>query len=414
MEKETSQEQFAEILETWEFLRWPSDESAFDLPFARRWIFERVIDLGWQPDLFLDFDRRVGRWDMGRSTRKPEPIGMKYQWIALHELAARALDNFEPRDPPRHGERGYAGPWDTPLRDLDPSLLLEVSKSEDWHAPETWWSPSSFSAWGQDVSPGTWLKDAASLPDPLGFIEPVDPGGTPRLTLHGHYSWTQPRTPPQEARNEPYGRLFYIVNGYLVTREDRAAARDWVTTTDFFGRNFPEGPAGGNFFAGEFPLGAAAVTQHDRYHGREEWQKAADDGLQVHALWDEYRYEGASDGSVDGTITFDLPSRLVLEGLKLRWGGVSSEFVDVDERVLALDPSVHERGPGALLVEKSALLRWLDDSKTSIVWTVLGEVNLLATYGDSPGRLVVSGGYYLENNAVEGGVRTRYMAHQDR
>ncbi|MBF6369226.1 hypothetical protein IU469_26445 [Nocardia puris] len=51
---------------------------------ARVWIFRRVIELGWTPDLFADFDATVPA--VGREAHKPERFGKKYQWIALHEL----------------------------------------------------------------------------------------------------------------------------------------------------------------------------------------------------------------------------------------------------------------------------------------------------------------------------------------
>lgn len=70
-------------------------EEWYPLMQARCWIFERVLSLGWKPELFGEFDSDyVGHW-AGRSAHKIERFGKKYQWIALREFVARVADNFQ-------------------------------------------------------------------------------------------------------------------------------------------------------------------------------------------------------------------------------------------------------------------------------------------------------------------------------
>ena len=64
---------------------------------GQRWVFERVLSLGWTPEKFAEFDHYQNQrsyWAVGRSGHKPERFGKKYQWIALRELIARIADNF--------------------------------------------------------------------------------------------------------------------------------------------------------------------------------------------------------------------------------------------------------------------------------------------------------------------------------
>ena len=71
------------------------DKHEFDLSIIQRWILKRVFDLGWTKERFDKFDSGVTQYEYhGRSERKPERIGKKYQWIAYHELLARVSDNF--------------------------------------------------------------------------------------------------------------------------------------------------------------------------------------------------------------------------------------------------------------------------------------------------------------------------------
>lgn len=64
-----------------------TDEFKFDLTKAQRWIFNRVITLGWRPKLHGEFDQLVDRH--GRESRKSERIGKKYQWISLSRISGQ-------------------------------------------------------------------------------------------------------------------------------------------------------------------------------------------------------------------------------------------------------------------------------------------------------------------------------------
>lgn len=65
----------------------------FDLRIAQRLILSRVMELGWNPELHLSFDKQIGT-GRGRDTTPHERIGKKYQWIAYYEYMALLSDNF--------------------------------------------------------------------------------------------------------------------------------------------------------------------------------------------------------------------------------------------------------------------------------------------------------------------------------
>lgn len=113
------------------------DES-FPVDRANRWIFMRVLRLGWTPKRFGSEDRYLGRSGSGRDAHKAERWGKKYQWMAYHELLARVADNF-------HAVRRYSDHQDyeglhqlIADREIDPSLppvpfyqLLEPETGND-------------------------------------------------------------------------------------------------------------------------------------------------------------------------------------------------------------------------------------------------------------------------------------------
>jgi hypothetical protein len=98
----------------------------FDLRIAERYIFQRVVELGWAPEKHGDFDREIGT-GRGRRESFQERIGKKYQWIAYYEYMAKLADNFI-RFEGYRGERKeslYQGPWEPYVRDIDPTILLK-------------------------------------------------------------------------------------------------------------------------------------------------------------------------------------------------------------------------------------------------------------------------------------------------
>jgi hypothetical protein len=68
----------------------------------------------------------------------------------------------------------------------------------------------------------------------------------------------------------------------------------------------------------------------------------------------------------------------------LSWGRKRFRFVDASGRVVAFDPSHEEPGPGAFLIEETALLRFLEAHELSILWLLIGEKMLMDGRHDRP------------------------------
>ncbi len=117
---------------------------------AKRWIFMRVLRLGWTPQQFGKKDRYLGQERAGRDAHKAERWGKKYQWIAYHELLARVADNF-------HTARRYSDHQDyeglhqiIADREIDPSLPpIPFNQLYEPEAGNDTWRPSSvdFPGW---------------------------------------------------------------------------------------------------------------------------------------------------------------------------------------------------------------------------------------------------------------------------
>jgi hypothetical protein len=123
-------------------------------------------------------------------------------------------------------------------------------------------------------------------------------------------------------------------------------------------------------------------------------------------------WEPGFDCSIDYlSMNVYLPCDWIAEHMSLRWDGTEGHYPDPAGDLVALDPSVQARGPGALLIRKDKLERFLSENECVILWTLLGEKNILegrTSWEDWPGRLEISGAYILAGNQVNGGITTRF------
>ena len=154
-----------------------SREDKFDLSLIQDWIFIRVIELGWNPSLFKEYDELIKHhYSYYKSI---ERIGKKYQMIAYYEICAIISDNYKfINEKTCLDEIGsYNGPWQiSPGRDLDPSCLLEYQEEEIYRANEDlWWFPFINNKWKFKMKHQKWLGEISDLPKYSDFIELKNP-----------------------------------------------------------------------------------------------------------------------------------------------------------------------------------------------------------------------------------------------
>ena len=396
-------------------------ENRFDGQLARRWMLQKIINMGWTLDRFGRFDREVNRYSIhGREANKAERIGKKYQWIAYHELLARLSDNFKMRDDKWLDRRAeYHGSWDIGFRrDIDPSNLIKKSYRENWTPhTNTWWFPTRFNFWDEELAEGAWLKKNSNLPSAEKIIEVKRPDdGSQWFTLDGSYHWEQP-TPLGEERYELKRRdLWYMLKGYLVKRSDAAKLLNWAKKQNWMDRWMPESHESHDIFLGEFFWSPAFKDQDSPYCAREGWTR----GQGKRVPWpilvsnDGYCWSGGSyDCSIDETICIALPSRFLVAAMNLSWGGVEGHWYDEAGRLVAFDPSVRSQGPSVLLFRKESLTEFLRQTGLTLFWTLLGEKRTIGgrmTSEDYTGHLEINGAYVLKNNVPYGKMRSRFVA----
>ena len=396
-------------------------EPAISVSIAQRWILKRLRDLGWTENRFDEFDSNVNRYsDAGRGTAKPERIGKKYQWIAYHEFLAHLADNLEFQGDYWSEERAvYEGPWQLSRRDIDPSSLLKRTRRSSWESNvSTWWAPVQFDAWMDEPDEILWRKHLDLLPSigPLPIVS--DPAtGREWFVLECLYDWEEPTPPEKDRFNLRRRHIWYMLKSYLVKSDDEKCFCNWAKDRHFMNRWMPESHQQTNIFLGEFFWAPAFEYSNTPYHGHQGWTKIARRPLPCEVLvtTDQYLQERVYDCSIEDSTSMYLPAKWIVDNMDLSWHGEDGCYFDSTGHLVAQDPSIRAKGPGALLMDKDLTTEFLDKEGYRLVWTLLGEKDIrgnLDREENWPGRMELSG--YMRMKAGQlSGKATAFWCQQE-
>lgn len=392
---------------------------SFNPEIAKRWIIKRVFEL-YDPKLHGYFDgMRATHYDNGRDDHPIERIGKKYQWIALHELIGYLADNFrflEKDYPPECGN--YKGAWQINIRDIDPTCIALHKPSFD-NSP---WQPK-YDAWKAKESSEKWIKRRADLPDPLLLTAYKDPDGTEWYILNSYFKWEQD-TPPEEEKYEfPSRDIFYLLYSYLVKEDTAEDFFKWFERQNFYGRWMPEVRDGSKeCFFREYPDSEIYQAIYSSYDTPPDgwitkvWARMGRSKMPhgIMEVNDEFSITNASrDKSVEESFSISLPSKWLVEGMKINHANQDGFWVNNKGEIICGDLSLNEGGKSVLAVKKGKFLEFLKKNKLSLVWTLVGEKAVLGG-GHGNGKIQqISGAYILNCDGTITG-KFKLIAEKDR
>jgi hypothetical protein len=383
------------------------DKCRFDTSIAKRWIVKRVLELGWTIEKFGWFDRRCG--SHGRAADKPERIGKKYQWIALHEFLGCMADNLEFTVSSGLDEASessvYEGTWQIGIRDIDPSFLLKQIPESQQNNKKNWLKSIDYTFDEVDRQGQIdWIKQQNDCPDPCQLIELTNPNDlTVWLTLEGHYRWAE-KEPLEEEKYETSQReMWYQIRSYIVRCENMEEIYQWLKDKNFEGRWMPESGIISDIFIGEFSWGLPYQTWNaDNYWESHTNITHGDLPYPVVVTTTQYSFSSSFDCSTDETISALIPSAWLMKKMELRWSGEYLKFRNSNNEVVAFNP-LDELSPDNFLISKNKVVNFLKENNLDIIWTVLGERQLIGgNHNEWHGRLELSGVYRLKNGVIDG------------
>ena len=388
----------------------------FDAVWAQRWVFQRVISLGWTPKFFVDFDHRINFMFAGRTGHQPERFGKKYQWIAFHELIARIADNFHMM--PKNGGEPvtYEGPWQLSLRDIDPTLPppprtrnidgeTEVGRTFA-DGSDHWWLPDG-PCYRNDDPPASegWATEQSDIPEFKPLVKRQDGDGTKWVVLHAWYNWTG--GPPWEQIGHSRRReMWGYIHSWLVRPKQREMVVEYLKQRTLMGRWMPEGAHNTDAaYLGELPW--AISRDNSEYMWKPVQHRWSEEpiGPQASPAWEEYNWEGnTKDCSINNGVQSWYPTPLLFNTGALTWNSGTREWRDQTGMTVA--QFVESGDHSILLVREDWLKRTLRRVNLDVIFGWLGEKRLL----DKDGTV----GGWTEINAVASFDRRQWKFGQRR
>lgn len=381
----------------------------FDLRIAERYIFNRVVDLGWDPEKHGAFDQQIGT-GRGRRESHQERIGKKYQWIAYYEYMAKLADNFIRFEGYRdeQKENPYQGPWEPYVRDIDPSILLKETGAKVLSSQEMWWLNDEVFDW--TCSYKEWIESSTTITNPYGLIEVKDDNGDAWLVLESYPSWKEPKIIGNDDWGHPRKEVWCHIKSYIVKVEEFKNFRDWAINQHFMGRWMPEGSDRYQLFNREFYWSEAFQFFKSDYYGGSDWTSVSDQESRakiadVSITSVSYLWEEEFDKSKIEALSFLKPSDLIFEKMGLTNGEIEGSFKDQNGTMVCFAAEAIHASKAHLLVKKEPFLTMLSENGFEIVWTLLGEKGVIGgsfTSNHHYGRQEFSGAFYFDDNLLKG------------
>lgn len=381
----------------------------FNLAWARRWVCKRAHELGWSESLHGDFDSSI---HSERNEHTLERIGKKYQWIALYELSAKLADNLLPLPGEDYQDATMR------LRNIDPSLLVDQTADDGWSQLKDpcFWTPE-----GPDMKPVSvdealeWIECDQDIYDALENVEVVNNSdNTSWLVLNGFQFW---RPKAGKVEREAWRRVACLV----VREKDLDDALALMQGVHFQGStDIPSASSGGlHSYLGEHPWSQLQSDPLIDEGWLEDWcpQGTRVRGLSVRPTTASYLAESSGyDASIQSNVNLNLPAAWLMEALSLRLSdGKTIKYVDENDIVRFMDPSVSLTGRSAALIDRDAFLAHLAKEQLAAIWAIGGEKNVYgrAGTGGFGGRMTYTRLFYTEGNYIVASKRHRTFDEAD-
>ena len=366
---------------------------------ARRWIAWRAHDLGWTPDRFAQFERRLPNRE--RNEHSIERIGKKYQWIAYHELTGQLSDCVAVDSGLRGQPQSYCGPWQVDTREMDPTLLVARTKEQDTsRQPTTWWSPHA-PRWREDPPKArlAWMRDESrDIPDVLEQLDVTDPDGRRWLVLD--MGATRNQSVIDNGESMFLRMTWHKVHSLLVARNDADRLARLMMRSERDRDHPPEIDLPWRAYLGEYPW----HPSYDQLHG--DWELGRPKIEVFGTIAHRYVERSGHNYSIEKSFNLSIPGPRLVRGLNLRLAdGRSLAFCDAQGNIQFKDPSAEAAGHSAALVDRAALAESLERDGLELIWTFLGEKS---AHGGRPhqsgwgGQLDYWGIYRFNGSAISG------------
>jgi hypothetical protein len=377
---------------------------SFDEMAARRYVLQRVWELGWRPEHFGDYESGLGYY--GRDRAKVERISKKYQWIALDELLAFLSDHYHLAPDWSEASPVFRGAWQIWGRDFDPSQPfreIRPSTVED-ETKQPWWTsyPDTIAGVTSRSARKAWVE-ATDIPDFISLLTPVRPSGDPHdwLNLCGYHWWEESPRFGEEQPGLGLLKMWIHVRSFFVGEKDYESIMQRLQGVNFYGNGI-EVPEFHKAWLGEYPWGAALEDFTANYSQYDRWPAAS--ALPLTPTVCLYSGENATRSGL-------VPSPRTLQVIKAHWGGRQFDYVNESGELIAYSPDPFAgHNWTTCLVRKDPLAAGLKRFGLRLIWLALAERSCWdgsQHVTGSEGQ--ISGVYGFDTKKISGGIANVYI-----
>jgi hypothetical protein len=293
-------------------------------------------------------------------------------------------------------------------------LISDTGSYDDEQPQDFWWVNNKIFNW--ECTNESWVNDSIVLPNMEEIIQIKDEKGEEWLVLEGYPYWSEPKKNGEEKWDQPHKELWCQIRSYLVKNDEFNSFKDWAVEQEFKGRWMPESVDRYEMFSREYYWSPANDYFLNDYCGGTEWTAVHDKEsgkyvAEVNVTAQGFLWEEEFDKSKEETISFLKPSTIIYKCMDLKYSKSEGQFEDKSGVVQCFAPNVYHDSKSYLLTRKSSFLKFLNENKLKVVWTILGEKQIIGgpSFGaDYLGRMEISGTYYLDNLNIVGTLRTKH------
>jgi len=368
------------------------------------WIVKRAFELGWDIELHGTFDKSARNYN-NRHNNKVERIGKKYQWIAYYEILGIIADKHK-LERGWNSQRGqfYKGAWQLYLRNLDPAYITpNPVNNEDEDDDDTdlleeieraWWDKPEYHHW--DIPDAQWAFQTKELPSGEDVLIKTDTDGIKWLHLQHYMEWKEPKSLGADRYGGPYKRMVYLIQGYLIKKNDKKNIMEELNGKSFWGRWMPDNDGGFSRLVNREKFWSPAYKDEG---DNTKWIDLPDTSFKIMIATTDAKGSMEDDQSGANRV-YNMPCQVLYEGLGLRYADNDGDFMNADNVLVVHNPDNH-----GIMVRLDVLEAFLEKKKLAIIWTLLGEkIADPGTHSDYQFG-VPCGVFSIEKGKIEGTIK---------
>lgn len=360
--------------------------------YAIKNIFEKY---GYDGEYFNEAENNIKdrtKYDLNRYKHAIERVGKKYQWISFYETMARITDNFKMYvgygDDKR--EVKYIGAFEPYVRDIDPTILLKDYERNSTFAKKFWWDAEYNFAW--DMENKKWLEYEKDLPNLSDILERKN-DKEQWITLSLYQEFIEPLD-TEDILSIAHKDVRLFIRSYIVKKHDITRFAKTLNDKPNLIYNLIDLPDCYKMFNMEHYDYVTYDALKDDY--RFEWFKIED--IDVANTTIEYFWEAEFDASKSDVFQICKPSKILYDGLGLKYSKEDIYFLDKDGNTVCFDPSSDNQTAQRLLIKKDKLNEFLNVCNMCIVWIISGEKMVFTTDNSDLGRLYFNGYAFFDTD----------------